>query len=101
MFIIPPKYEFATFNNEDHKIGKLKDWGLVAKTTKNPKTNFKYKSIDKKEYECSIVGFESDICIVIQVQDSLTCIHPMLLKDMQKKDFSYIGNKGDGDSECN
>ncbi|WP_071394921.1 hypothetical protein [Bacillus tuaregi] len=84
----PPKGDFVTFDNDEHYIEKLKEWGLS--TTKE---SFWYKDrtfqrlVTIKGYEAYGVTDEFNT-IVLEFQDgNLTCIHPAYLKEMQSPSF--------------
>jgi len=84
----PPKGDFVTFENDEHYIEKLKEWGLSTN-----KDTFWYKErtfqrlVTIKGYEVYGVTGEFNT-IVLEFQDgNLTCIHPAYLKEMQSPSF--------------
>lgn len=81
---IPPKGKFELFEDEDHYIEKIRDWGL------SNKKEFWYKSRTHQRL-VTIKGYEvygDHTTLVIEFQDgNLSCIHPAYLKEMQSSNF--------------
>jgi hypothetical protein len=84
---IPPKGEIEAFNDDNHYMEKLKEWGLRGKISFLFKDKHQQSSVTIKGYE--IFGKNGDYnTIVVEFPDgNLTCIHPAYLKEMQSSSF--------------
>jgi len=87
-YMITPKEGWTRFKDENEKIEKLKEIKLLTPTAKECKP-FLYKGIyTQNPNECKILGYISNIELVIEIYDNLHTIHPSYLKQMQKCDFN-------------
>lgn len=92
---IPPKGEFILFNSEVDYENKLKEWGLISKTVKR---DFWYRN-ENTEQIVNVIGYEEyknnfNVLVVEFACGQLSCIHPVLLKEMQNKDYGKSEKEG-------
>jgi hypothetical protein len=87
---IPPIGDYMNFKDEEEYIQKIKEWGLLSASAKTPKYEFLYKH-NNTTYTVSIKGYEAngahETAIISFSNDSLHCIHPSYLKEMQSPSF--------------
>ncbi|WP_438825025.1 hypothetical protein [Bacillus sp. JJ1122] len=84
---IPPKGEYERFEDDDHYLEKVKEWGLSTKKEFWYKDRNQHCLVKIKGYE--IFGETAEYnTLVIEFQDgNLTCIQPAYLKEMQASSF--------------
>lgn len=86
---IPPKDTYITFTSEADYENKLREWGLISKTVKR---DFWYRN-GETEQIVNIVGYEEysnqfNIVVLAFANGQTSCIHPVLLKEMQNNQFN-------------
>lgn len=88
--------EIISFNNEDEKISKLKEWTILSPSAKKVKKLMYNGAYTNEPIECDVIGyiekFTNSNCIdmvyeiaVIKIGSQIHKINPMYLKDMQTK----------------
>lgn len=86
--MIEPKREWITFNSEEEKIEKLKEWKLISPKAKEIKILYYKGAYTENSVECDVIGYVDDNEIIILVKGSIHSICPDYLADMQNKNFS-------------
>ena len=86
--IVTPQREWNNFISNEEKIEQLKQWGLISPKSNIIKT-FTYKGhyVDKPTI-CEIIGYVDDNETIVKIDEKVSSIHPMYLKEMQKPNFN-------------
>ena len=81
---------FTKFINKYEKFGFFKQCGLLDTKRKTLKEDFVYKGVYREEpTKCEVIGYVDEIEVVIKFPNGEKhSIHPLHLKDMQRKGFS-------------
>jgi hypothetical protein len=85
--------EHILFDNEEDKIIKLKELGLLSEKAKAIKQLICKGIYVSEPTECNIIGYVDENEVILDIKGEKHCIHPDYFKSMQSKNFKL------GDSE--
>ena len=88
--MINPKREWRTFESENEKSEKLKEWELIPPKAKEIKKFYYKGSYTNEPIECEVLGFVDNNEIILNINSELHSIHPDYFADMQKKEKFII-----------
>jgi hypothetical protein len=84
---IPPKGVYEQFDDEDHYLEKVKEWGLSAKKEFWYKDRYQHCLVTIKGYETFGETAEYNTLVAEFPDGKLMCISPAYLKEMQSSSF--------------